>query len=96
MIDLTLIANDAVILGLDGVKVGMVDHVQGDKIGLRDAYPEDTRSQPRYIAGSTVSSIENGIVWLRVKAAEAVAFEESTTTYCEKVGRHQNSSNKDG
>lgn len=84
MIDLTLIANDAVILGVDGVKVGTVDHVLGDNIGLRAAdTAEGVGAQQRYIAGSMVSSIENGMVWLRVKAAEAVAFDGESTVYDE-------------
>lgn len=81
-VDLSLVAYQASILGSDGVLIGTVDHVEGDRIGLKEVgASEISASEQRFIAGKMVGSIENGLVWLNVNAAQAVAFDASSTTY---------------
>lgn len=82
IVDLSLVANNAAILGSDGVLIGTVDHVMGDRIGLKEVHASASpASEQRFIAGDMVGSIENGLVWLKVNAAYAVAFDSRSTTY---------------
>ena len=41
MVELSLVARNARVLGSDGVLVGTVDHVEGDRIGLRNSTTSD-------------------------------------------------------
>ena len=83
MISAHQIPEHAPIVGSDGVHVAAVDRVEGDRIKLTKAN-EDGNVDDRphhFIPLSLVDCVENGIVWLRSKAAEVVSFEEGSTTY---------------
>lgn len=73
----------APVLGSDGVRIGMVAALEDDRIRLAEPFqsgvPDDRGD--RFIALALVDHVENGMVWLRSPAAEAVSFEEGSTTY---------------
>jgi len=77
------IQEHAKILGSDGISVGMVDRIEGDRIKLaRTGENGSFDDRPHhFIAMSMVACVENGIVWLRTKAGEVVSFEAGRTTY---------------
>ena len=74
MTDLTAIKDQAQVIGADGVHVGIVDHVQGDKIKLTKQDSVDQRHH--YIPSSLVAEVEDGVVRLSANAEVAIAFEE--------------------
>jgi len=83
MMSVPQIPEHAPIVGSDGVHVAAVDRVEGDRIKLtkasKDGHVDDRPHH--FIPVSLVDCVENGIVWLRAKAAEVVSFEEGSTTY---------------
>ena len=74
MTDLTAIKEHAQVIGADGVHVGVVDHVQGDRIKLTKQDSVDLRHH--YIPCSLVAEVEDGVVRLSANADVAIAFEE--------------------
>lgn len=74
MADLSQIKEHADIIGADGVHVGTVDHMQGDRIKLTKRDSGDQRHH--YISLGLVADIENGTVRLSANADVAVTFEE--------------------
>ena len=74
MIDINAIKEHAQVVGADGVHVGIVDHVQGDRIKLTKQDSIDQRHH--YIPSSLVAEIEDGVVRLSANADVAIAFEE--------------------
>lgn len=74
MADLSQIKEHADIIGADGVHVGTVDHMQGDRIKLTKRDSGDQRHH--YISAGLVADIENGTVRLSANADVAVTFEE--------------------
>jgi hypothetical protein len=78
MADLSAIKAHAEIIGADGVHVGTVDHVDGDRIKLtkKDSGEGSHKGHHHYISGGLVAEVENGVVRLSANAAVAVAFEE--------------------
>lgn len=78
MADLSQVQEHAEVIGADGVHIGTVDRVEGDRIKL-------TRNESRhgshaghhhYISGGLVAGVENGVVRLSANADVAVTFEE--------------------
>ena len=75
MVDLSQIKEHADIIGADGVHVGTVDHLQGDRIKLTKKDSSDQRHH--YISTGLVAEIEDGTVRLSANADVAVTFEEA-------------------
>jgi hypothetical protein len=75
MLDRSQIHEHAEIIGADGVHVGVVDHVEGDRIKLTR---EDSLHQDHhhYIPLGLVADIEDGIVRLSSNADVAAELEE--------------------
>lgn len=74
MVDTAEIKEHANIIGADGVHVGTVDHMQGDRIKLTKLDSADERHH--YIPVALVAEIEDGTVRLSANADVAVTFEE--------------------
>ena len=75
MIDFSQIKEHADVIGADGVHVGTVDHLQGDRIKLTKQDSSDGRHH--YISTGLVAEIEHGTVRLSANADVAVTFEEA-------------------
>ena len=75
MADLSQIKEHADVIGADGVHVGTVDHLQGDRIKLTKKDSSDQRHH--YISTGLVADIEDGTVRLSANADVAVTFEET-------------------
>lgn len=75
MVDFSQIKEHADVIGADGVHVGTVDHLQGDRIKLTKQDSSDGRHH--YISTGLVADIENGTVRLSANADVAVTFEEA-------------------
>ena len=75
MVDLSQIKEHADVIGADGVHVGTVDHLQGDRIKLTKKDSSDQRHH--YISTGLVADIEDGTVRLSANADVAVTFEEA-------------------
>jgi hypothetical protein len=80
MVDVSQIQEHAEVIGADGVHVGTVDHVQGDRIKLtKNDSPstEDGQGQKHhFISIGLVADIEDGKVRLSATGANAVTLEE--------------------
>jgi len=78
MADLSQIKEHAEVIGADGVHVGTVDHVQGDRIKLtkKDSGEGSHQGHHHYISGGLVAEVEDGTVRLSANADVAVTFEE--------------------
>ncbi len=74
MVDLSQIKEHADVIGADGVHVGTVDHLQGDRIKLTKKDSSDQKHH--YISTGLVADIEDGTVRLSANADVAVTFEE--------------------
>ncbi|NPD65587.1 DUF2171 domain-containing protein [Lichenicola cladoniae] len=75
MIDLSQIKEHAEVIGADGVHVGTVDHLQGDRIKLTKKDSSDEKHH--YIATSLVAEVEDGTVRLSANSDVALTFEET-------------------
>ncbi len=66
------------VIGADGVPVGTVDHVEGDRIKLtkRDSGAGSHKGHHHYIARGLVAEIEGDVVRLSANADVALTFEE--------------------
>ena len=78
MADLSQIKEHAEVIGADGVHVGTVDHVQGDRIKLtkKDSGQGSHEGHHHFISGGLVAGVEDGKVRLSANADVAVTFEE--------------------
>ncbi len=80
MVDASQIQEHAEIIGADGVHVGTVDHVQGDRIKLtKNDSPQTEDGQGakhHYISLGLVAEVEEGVVRLSATGANAVTLEE--------------------
>ena len=74
MADLSQIKKDAEVIGADGVHVGTVDHVSGDRLKLTKKDSVD--GHHHYIDGGLIADIENGTVRLSANADVAVTLED--------------------
>jgi len=83
MADISRIKQHAEVIGADGVHVGTVDRVEGDRIKLtrNDSGMGEHKGHHHYISLGLVADIEGGKVRLSANADVAVTFEE------EKGGR---------
>ena len=78
MADLSQIKEHAEVIGADGVHVGTVDGVEGNRIKLtkKDSGQGSHEGHHHFIAGGLVASVEDGTVRLSANADVAVTFEE--------------------
>jgi hypothetical protein len=75
MADLGKIKEHQEIIGADGVHVGTVDHVDGDRIKL--AKKDSSDGKHHYISGGLVAEVEGDKVRLSANGDVAVTFEEA-------------------
>ncbi|CAN5396923.1 DUF2171 domain-containing protein [soil metagenome] len=78
MVDLSQIKEHAEVIGADGVHVGTVDHVDGDRIKLtkKDSGEGSHKGHHHYISQGLIAGIEGDTVRLSANADVAVTFEE--------------------
>lgn len=80
MIDATQIQEHAEVIGADGVHVGTVDKVDGDRIKLtKDDSPQTEDGQGakhHYVSLGLVAEVEDGTVRLSATGANAVTLED--------------------
>lgn len=78
MFDRSRIREHAEVIGADGVKVGTVDRVEGDRIKLtrNDSGEGHHRGHHHFVPLALVADIEGGKVRLSANADVAVSFEE--------------------
>jgi hypothetical protein len=78
MTDLTSITEHMEVIGADGVHVGTVDHVDGDRIKLTraDSGQGSHRGHHHYLSGGLVAAVEGNQVRLSANADVALLFEE--------------------
>ena len=78
MADLSQIQEHFEVIGADGVHVGTVDKVEGDRIKLtkKDSGEGHHKGHHHFIEGNLVAEIEGDKVRLSANAAVAVTMEE--------------------
>jgi hypothetical protein len=78
MADLSQVKAHSKVIGADGVHVGTVDSVEGDRIKLVKADSGEGRHKGHhhFISGGLVAEVENGVVRLSANADVAITFEE--------------------
>lgn len=78
MVDAGQIREHAEVIGADGVHVGTVDKVDGDRIKLTkaDSGEGSHRGHHHYVSLGLVADIEDGKVRLSATGANAVMLEE--------------------
>ena len=78
MADLSSIQEHMEVIGADGVHVGTVDHVDGDRIKLTkaDSGQGSHQGHHHYIPGGLVAGVEGDKVRLSANADVAISFEE--------------------
>ena len=81
MADLSQVKEHMEVIGADGVHVGTVDHVDGDRIRLTKRDSGSHGNHHHYLSGGLVAGIEDGKVRLSANGDTAVLLEE------EKAGR---------
>ena len=74
MADLSQIHEHANVIGADGVHVGTVDHVDGDRIKLTK--DSSSHHHHHWISGGLVAEVHGDTVRLSANADVAVTFEE--------------------
>lgn len=78
MIEASKIKEHAEVIGADGVHVGTVDHVEGNRIKLtkKDSGEGSHKGHHHYISLSLIADIEGDKVRLSANGDVAVTFEE--------------------
>ncbi len=76
MADLSQIAEHMDVIGADGVHVGTVDKVEGDRIKLTKADSGSHDDHHHYISGGLVAAVADGQVRLSANAQAATMLEE--------------------
>jgi hypothetical protein len=78
MTDANAIKDHMDVIGADGVHVGTVDHVDGDRIKLtkQDSGEGSHKGHHHYISIGLVADVEGNTVRLSANADVAVMFEE--------------------
>lgn len=82
MADLSQVKEHAEVIGADGIHVGTVDHVQGNRIKLTkaDSGEGSHKGHHHYISGGLVAEVEDGVVRLSANADVAITFEEEESS----------------
>lgn len=76
MADISQITEHMEIIGADGVRVGTVDKVEGDRIKLTKADSGSHDDHHHYISQGLIAGIEGNQVRLSATGASAMLFEE--------------------
>lgn len=78
MVDSAQIKEHAEVVGADGVHVGKVDRVEGNRIKLtrQDSGQGSHKGHHHYIPLSLVAGVDGGKVWLSANSDIAITFEE--------------------
>lgn len=76
MVDLTQISEHMEVIGADGVHVGTVDKVDGDRIKLTKKDNGSHSDHHHYISKGLIAEIEGDKVRLSANADVAITFEE--------------------
>ena len=78
MTDISKIREHMEVIGADGVHVGTVDHMDGDRIKLtkRDSGEGHHRGHHHYIPAALIAEVEGDRVRLSANSDVAVTFEE--------------------
>ena len=76
MADLSEVREHMEVIGADGVHVGTVDKVEGDRIKLTKADSGSHSGHHHYISGGLVAAVEDGKVRLSAAGANAALLEE--------------------
>ncbi|MES2058081.1 MAG: DUF2171 domain-containing protein [Pseudomonadota bacterium] len=78
MADLSAVKEHMDVIGADGVHVGTVDKVEGDRIKLTkaDSGAGSHEGHHHFISGGLVADVEDDTVRLSANADVAVSFEE--------------------
>lgn len=76
MADLSRITEHMDIIGADGVHIGTVDKVEGNRIKMTKADSGSHGEHHHYIAGGLVAEVEGNQVRLSAAGAAAVLLEE--------------------
>jgi hypothetical protein len=76
MADLTGIREHMEVIGADGVHIGTVDHVDGDRIKLTKKDSGSHSDHHHYISGGLVAEVEGDRVRLSANGDAAVLLEE--------------------
>ena len=78
MTDLSQIKEHMEVIGADGVHVGTVDHIDGDRIKLTkaDSGQGEHEGHHHYISKGLIAEVEGDKVRLSANANVAVSFEE--------------------
>ena len=76
MTDLSQIKAHMDVIGADGVHLGTVDKVEGDRIKLTKADSGSHSDHHQYLSGGLVAEIEGNQVRLSANAANAALLEE--------------------
>jgi hypothetical protein len=78
MVDISTIKEHAEVIGADGVHIGTVDAVEGDRIKLtkKDSGEGSHRGHRHFIPLSLVAEVEGDTIRLSANADVAVTFEE--------------------
>jgi hypothetical protein len=75
MADLSMVKEHAEVIGADGVHVGTVDHVQGDRIKLTKLDSSDRKHH--FVSAGLVAEVEGDRVRLSANADVAVTLEDA-------------------
>lgn len=78
MADVSLIKEHMDVIGADGVHVGTVDHIDGNRIKLtkKDSGEGSHKGHHHYISTGLIAGVEGETVRLSANANVAVTFEE--------------------
>ncbi|EQB19783.1 DUF2171 domain-containing protein [Novosphingobium lindaniclasticum] len=76
MADLSNITEHMEVIGADGVHIGTVDKIEGDRIKLTKADSGSHESHHHYIPGGLVAAVSDGQVRLSAAGDVAILFEE--------------------
>lgn len=76
MADLTQISEHMEIIGADGVHLGTVDHVEGNRIKMIKADSGSHGDHHHYISGGLVAAVEGNHVRLSAAGTDAALLEE--------------------
>ncbi len=76
MSDLSRISKHMEIIGADGVHIGTVDRVEGDRIKMTKADSGSHSDHHHYISGALVAEVEGNKVRLSAAGNAAVLLEE--------------------
>lgn len=76
MVDLSQITEHMEVIGADGVHIGTVDKVDGDRIKLTKADSGSHQGHHHYISRGLIADIEGNRVRLSATGASAVLLEE--------------------